>query len=370
MDSHIFWKMSFGPGAVMRGGGIVVLGIVGLIALASCGRLGPTSVVRDRFNYSAAISESWKNQMLQNIVKARYADLPVFLEVTSVVAQYELEGRVLATTRPYSGNAPSQAPLSVGGSYSERPTISYKPLTGEKFIKGLMTPLPPEIILHLIEAGWPAEFILGLAVQAINGIYNRAGGQMVRHPADPEFDSLLRLLASIQGSGALAMGLQRHDGNEEVVLMFREHPDLQVQSDVASLMQLLRLDPDTHRFTVVAGICPEGDNEVALQARSILMIMEELAMGVEVPSAHIAETIHAMDDSADTTVEAKSHVRILSGAQQPDDAFAAIQYRGYWFWIENRDLQSKRAFSFIQILMTLSEGGDSGGSPVLTLPTG
>lgn len=349
---------------------IVVLAIVCLIAVASCGRFGPSAVVRDRLNYSSAISKSWKDQMLLNIVKSRYADLPVYLEVSSVVNQYELEGRAQATTQPYSGfgNAPAQAPLSVGGSYTERPTISYKPLTGEKFVKGMMTPLPPEVVLRLIAAGWPADFILGLTVQAINGISNRSGGQMVQHPADPQFSSLLELLVSIQGSGALALGLHHGEGGEKVMLMFREHPDAKVQSEIASMMRLLRLDPGTRSFTIIAGVCPVQGNEVTLEARSIMMIMEEMAKGVEVPNAHIEETIPAGVESTERSNAAL--VRILSSAERPDDAFAAVQYRNYWFRIENHDTQSKRTLSFVQLLMNLSESGNSQGSPILTLPTG
>jgi hypothetical protein len=346
-------------------GKIAALGIVGLVMLAGCGAYGPKTVVRDRFNYNSAIAESWKNQMLQNVVRIRYADMPVFLEVSSVVSQYEIKGD--ATARADSGLT---SPLEIGGSYTERPTISYAPLTGEKFIKSLMTPLPPEVILHLIEMGWPAEFILGLSVQAVNGLYNRAGGQMVSHPADPDFNALLASLTSIQQSGVLVSEVEKHDGDDEIVLMFREHPDAKVQSEIASVFRLLRLDPDSRRFSVSGGICPAEGNEIKFETRSILMIMHALAMGVEVPSTHGAETINAAAEPVDERQANLSPVKVVSGEKRPDDAYAAIQYRSHWFWIESDDVQSKRAFSFIQLLMNFSEGGTGNNAPVLTLPTG
>jgi len=43
-----------------------------------CVSVGPGTIDRDRFAYTDAISESWKRQMLLNLVKIRYADAPIF----------------------------------------------------------------------------------------------------------------------------------------------------------------------------------------------------------------------------------------------------------------------------------------------------
>lgn len=58
---------------------------IGSLLLTGCASIGPSNVVRDRFDYVAAISESWKRQMLQNLLKIRYTDAPVFMDVTSVI---------------------------------------------------------------------------------------------------------------------------------------------------------------------------------------------------------------------------------------------------------------------------------------------
>ena len=63
-----------------------------LCVVTGCGSIGPSTVNRDRFDYITAISESWKQQLLLNIVKLRYADTPVFLEVGQVISGYEVEG--------------------------------------------------------------------------------------------------------------------------------------------------------------------------------------------------------------------------------------------------------------------------------------
>jgi hypothetical protein len=63
-----------------------------LLLLSGCASIGPQTVPRDRFDYTAAISDSWKNQMLFNMVKIRYGDAPVFLDVSSVISQYAIQG--------------------------------------------------------------------------------------------------------------------------------------------------------------------------------------------------------------------------------------------------------------------------------------
>ena len=70
----------------------VVISITVLLTLCACSGIGPKTIPRDRFDYNAAISGSWKEQTLLNIVKLRYADMPLFVEVASVVSGYTLEG--------------------------------------------------------------------------------------------------------------------------------------------------------------------------------------------------------------------------------------------------------------------------------------
>src|SRR3954470_3120131 len=62
-----------------------------------CRSLGPKSLTVDRFDYSTAIAESWKQQTLLNLVKLRYKDLPVFVDVASVVSGYSMQTGVNVT---------------------------------------------------------------------------------------------------------------------------------------------------------------------------------------------------------------------------------------------------------------------------------
>ena len=61
-------------------------------------------------------------------------------------------------------------------------------------------------------------------------------------------------------------------------------------------------------------------------------------------------------------------VRIHSGDAQPADAAVAVQYRGHWYWIDDRDLRSKRAFAFMMMLFTMSDPSSVENAPVVTIP--
>ena len=71
--------------------------------LSGCHSMGPTTIPQDRMNYSDAIAESWKDQVLRNLVKLRYMDTPIFLDVGQIVGGYTWQtsvsagGRILST---------------------------------------------------------------------------------------------------------------------------------------------------------------------------------------------------------------------------------------------------------------------------------
>ena len=72
----------------------LLLAFIPLFMLYGCSAVGPGTVARDRFDYTAAISDSWKQQMLYNMVKFSYGDAPVFLDVASFINQYSVESAI------------------------------------------------------------------------------------------------------------------------------------------------------------------------------------------------------------------------------------------------------------------------------------
>jgi hypothetical protein len=114
-----------------------VLAPCAVLLFTGCKHLGPRTVSVDRFDYSTAIADSWKQQTLLNIVKLRYLDLPVFVDVASIVSGYSMQTGVSVGGTLSSQNAIQGDFASLGGHaiYTDRPTVTYVPMTGEKFLR-------------------------------------------------------------------------------------------------------------------------------------------------------------------------------------------------------------------------------------------
>jgi hypothetical protein len=345
-----------------------------LLFLSGCGGMGPNTVSRDRFEYTDAISESWKRQMLLNMVKIRYGDAPVFLDVTSVINQYSTESEVHGSLA-WNAFLPTDS-QNVGASrkYADRPTISYQPLQGEKFTRGLMTPIPPHSILALMEAGWRADYLFRLCVQSVNGTYNRLGHQMTVKDADPDFYRLINGMRAIQKSAAVGMRLEKATEGQPANVLFFRKKDItpEIVEEQKEIRKILGLNPEIGEFKVVYGALATDEMEIAILTRSMLQILSELASYIDVPEKHIEEKRAPGNFAvaADTKAGVAPLLRIYSSLKPPEDEFVGIEYRGYWYWIDDKDYWSKRMFTFMMYLFTLAETGAPSQAPVLTIPAG
>jgi hypothetical protein len=348
--------------------------LLGLLVANGCASLGPATVTRDRFDYITAISESWKKQTLLNIVKWRYADAPVFLEVGQVISGYEVEGTISANgtigTKTAPGALGDFVNLGAGGRYLDRPTVTYTPLTGAEFIKTMMTPFPPGALMFLIEAGWSVNIIMQLGIQSINGLRNHKGG-FLGHPPDPEFVKLILSLRRLQEAGALGIGLRREKDKEEATMLLFHSRRLtaELAQEAATVKQLLQIQPDATEVRITYGADTQNENEVALLTRSGFQVMMELASLVSVPPEHVADhrTYGEIIHQTDGKPILPPHMEINSSVEEPTDAFSKVRYRDHWFWIDDRAFQSKRVFTFLMILFTLSETGHKLQQPILTI---
>ena len=96
-----------------------------ILTLAGCTSIGTPSITRDRFDYNIAIAESWKSQMLLNIVKLRYADPLVFMDVSSVINQVGVQNTFNLSAGwsfPPSGNSQSIGGTTTG--VKNRPSLT------------------------------------------------------------------------------------------------------------------------------------------------------------------------------------------------------------------------------------------------------
>jgi len=49
-------------------------------------------------------------------------------------------------------------------------------------------------------------------------------------------------------------------------------------------------------------------------------------------------------------------------------SWLTIICRGHWFWIDDRDQKTKRAFAFMMFLFTLADTGERENLPLITIP--
>ncbi len=281
-------------------------------------------------------------------------------------------GSIFNTSGPVPGVPNSSVTFGAQGQFTDRPTIIYAPLMGERFARSLMTPIPPAAVLSLIQAGYPMDLTLRLKVHTLNGIDNRFGGAARRRPADPGFYELLARLRRIQDSGAVGLRVQRVGGEEVVVLSFRGKVDPSIEADILMVRQMLGLDPHANEIRVVYGSVAANDKELAMLTRSILDILVDIASFITVPEAHVQERRVAPTDEPEVGPGGPIPplVRILSSSEKPADAFVAVPYRGHWYWIDHRDMPSKALFSFLMFVFTLVETGEKGAPPIVTIPAG
>jgi hypothetical protein len=339
-------------------------------ALTACTGIGPATVARDRFDYTTAVSESWKRQMLLNIVKIRYGDAPIFLDVASIINQYQISTDVDATfswSYPPSGNSQK---IGVDGMFIDRPTITYTPLTGEKFARNLMIPVAPATVMSLVEGGYPLDLVFRIMVHSINGIQNQFGGSARARRADPEFFPLIEKMRRIQASGAVALRVRKEEDKNALVMAFRKKVDPEVEQESREVRQMLGLPKDDAEFRVVYGSVPTSNKEVALLTRSIIEVLSDISGTVEVPPEHVAEQRVPASMEPEGTGAKGALIRIQCSKDKPKDDFVAVPYRDHWFWIDDRHYQSKKLFSFLMFVMTLTETGGKEGAPVVTINAG
>jgi hypothetical protein len=342
-------------------------------ALTGClhPKIGPHSIPLDRADYSMSLSDSWKEQTLLNIVKVRYVDPPVFVDVGSIVSSYTLSQGASAggSFEPSGTNG-----ASVGGAvnFSASPTVTYTPLTGNAYIRGLVTPLPAIIVFAAIQNGAPADAILLSSVSSINGLRNQRVSIAGIKPADPDFHRVRELLRDIQASGGVQVDVKEDPKKQvtNIITLRSNNLPAEVLAEIAELRRLLHLDPDATELRLVSAPLPSNDREIAVQTRSISELLANMAAQVEVPveDAERHRAFPGFEAGRDVPCVVPI-MRIKSSKTRPSESFVSVHYRSTWFWVDDDDLVSKRAFAELMQLFTMTDTGERDAPPLLTIPT-
>jgi hypothetical protein len=343
----------------------LLLCIIG-ISMTGCKSFGPGTIERDRMNYMTAVSDSMKTQMLLNLVKMRYGDMPVFMDVASVINQYSLQANAgfdnTFVDHPYHYTSS----LGIGSQYADRPTITYSPMTGSKFTRSLMTPIPPSVVLNFLQSGKSPDFLLHFCVQSMNGVQN----QGLTTPSDPRFEKLIRRICEMQRLGGVVVKFGHEKNNGITSLVITNPNDPKAKAGREEIREILQLRPDATEYTVEYGGSPANDTEIAMVTRSVFDIMFEVAMTVDVPQVDVDEGRAYPFPPLLHDPAYKTLARIHSGQSPSPDAAVIVRYRDLWFWIDDRDLESKKVLSTLLLMVNLAESGRQNAAPLVTIPAG
>ena len=396
-------------------------------AMAASGCLGPSALRSTRMKYNEAIRSTNHEQMLTNIVRLRYADSPVFVDLPSITSQFEMAG-----TAGFLGGRGNQFPgfANLGNGElvaRDSPTLSFRPREGKDVSRILLTPLSAELF-SVVNAGANLEQLLLTTIDDINDVPN-APQAAIMVPRGPDFNEEyvrgIRLLADLYQRGAVELRIggqeeeaggsdpitaatlggddllkaakegyvyrQRGDGQFALLkrdkgLVLKVRPAFVDAPEVLEVERIFRLRPGLPGYRVKSDLMEnalqaprpldDGGETLYLHMRSMLQVLLFLSKGVCVPAEHIESRIAPSTPGPDgrpydwTRVTAGNFF-VRSSRHRPKDAEVAIRYRGHWFSIPANDVNSRSILAIVEILVSL-EDSDSrvAGGPLLTIPVG
>ncbi len=108
--------------------------------------------------------------------------------------------------------------------------------------------------------------------------------------------------------------------------------------------------------------------------RSLMSTMYFLSYAVEIPKQDIDEKrvaiIPAKKEYNIWREILESLLTIKCSNDKPKSAYLTVHYRNNWFYIDDRDLTSKKTFCLLQHIYAWQASQEAKDPPILTLPLG
>ena len=321
-----------------------------------CTKYGPVFLQSERSQYNQAIQKTNDEQLLLNLVRLKYHDTPLFMEVHNIASQFTLQKDMGISTQLQG----AKGIFTQGAStfVEESPTISYSPLHGENFVQGVLTAISLKTIVLLFHSGWSVERVFKVCLQRIDKLKNAPGASGPTPKIAPKtgkFFKTAKFLQQLQSQGGLDLVYQVSNGEPQLVIRISEAFK---NSETAN--QFARSINATIGQTSYAFGAPsvKDKQSIDIVTRSLLGVMFYLSEAVEVPEKDIVEgrvTVTKTDDGevfdwAEITGEL---LHIHNSQNLPADVSLLIFYRNYWFYINDSDLKSKSTFSLLAQIYAL-----------------
>jgi len=392
--------------------------LLACVLFAGCGTLGPASLNRDYPRYSQTMREIQDERLLLNLVRLRYFETPVFLQLTSITTTYEVNANANVSA---SGNAGGGTTVGggIGGAYREAPTFTYSLPDSTEFFGRMVAKLSTAQLAPLALTGAGGYFRLGLS--RINGLENVSvySGWTAEEPASyAKFNESLRIMQELEREGLIdftynnvgraasspfdelgeyslmpdaediGMEFWKNADDQWVAHVGKRSPHLRFagasinDSRALRLRELLNLDPQKYSFPIVdvdfssteiarlkegrpaAAFDPEAKfGEIVIVNRSMFEILGIASRSVQVPDEHLQAGLAVADEEV-----LGDMLTIQSSDQKPANAAVAVKHKGVWFYIAANDMSSKMTFLRLHSLFEVTAGRVSGAEPILTIP--
>jgi len=322
-----------------------------------CTKYGPVFLQSERSQYNQAIQKTNDEQLLLNLVRLKYHDTPLFMEVHNIASQFTLQNDIGISTQLQAGAKGIFTP-DAGTFVEESPTISYSPLHGENFVQGVLTAISLKTIVLLFHSGWNVERIFKVCLQRIDKLKNApsASGPTPKiAPKTGKFFKAAKYLRQLQSQGGLDLVYRVSDGEPQLVI----HVSEAFKNSEPANQFARSINATIGQTSYVFGAPSIKDKQsIDIVTRSLLGVMFYLSEAVQVPEQDIVEgrvTVTKTDDGevfdwAEITGEL---LRIHNSPNPPVDVSLLIFYRNYWFYINDSDLISKSTFSLLAQIYAL-----------------
>lgn len=341
------------------------------LLIGGCAIVGPASISNGRLVYTEVINYTGDQQVLNMIVRDRYAQTFGMLTVASVTATVRFRANAGAEFRAGASASSVDSnlvPLSAGVAYEENPTISYIPLQGEAFMRRMLMPITLEQAF-LVRAAATGKFVGRELYLSTNGVQNPVGG-----PPSPEFQRLEDIHAELELAGAIYYGRAPAPapGEAEYYVSLHDY-GVEHTDDVQAYLEILGIEGQTvdGRDIVIPIYLAPGKREDAINVltRTALDWIRHAGSMIDVPAAHLDEGIV---EPSDWEQGKERFITIHSSKKRPKNAVVEVAFRGWWYYIDASDMRSKRSFQLIKFLigLRLDEKGTEQQIPILTVPVG
>jgi len=341
-------------------------------ALSGCSTAGPAAISAGRMTYAETISYTDKEQTLRLIVNLRYGELSSSLGVSSVTANLKFSARVAAqfgigSPDSYSGNL---VPLAAGVAYEENPTISYLPLRGDNYLRQLLSPVPLELLVLLVNTGDQPGQMLSALVRRANGIANPTFVRVPDMSQGERWERVADLIDEL-ASREMLQFVQVAGPPGGFALAIYDFKPSQTQT-VRELLGLLDIpgnivESEEVLLPVSLALRRSQPNSLALLTRSVFDLAKIAAAAVEVPEEDVAAGFTL--DSPPVGVAGRE-LRIRRAPERPATAMVAVRRDDWWYYIDGRDQPTKRFFRVLEALehQLWSAAESPKAAPVLTVP--